>query len=280
MKPFCSIFLSTLICCSNLFGVEKLVIKGSDTLGAKMIPQIAEAFKAQHPEVAFEIAAEGSSTGLAAIIDQTADIGMSSRRAKSNEITSARAKGVILRPTMICNDGMAVIVNESLPIDALSLRQVERIFTGDIENWAAVAPVSAKISLYTRNTASGTYQDFKAYAMKRRDYALSSQKMAGNEQIAAEVASNPYGIGYVGLAYTQTKGVKVLAIDGVKPSIETVKSKQYPLSRPNFLYTNNLPHGLTAEFIDFVLSEEGQSIVSRVGFVPLVPEERATSISE
>ena len=268
MKKIALLAVAT-VCALSLNAAEKLVIKGSDTLGAKLVPQIAEEFKAQHPDVVFEIAAEGSTTGIAAIIDGTADIGMSSRRAKSSEITSARAKGVTMKPTIVSYDGMAVIVNENLPISGLRLRQIEQIFTGDVEDWSAVGPASGKISVYTRNTASGTYQDFKSLAMKKRDYASSSQKMAGNEQIASEVANNPNGIGYVGLAYTHAPGIKVVSIDGVLPSAETVNDKSYPLARPNFFYTNGVAEGLAGQFIDFVLSAEGQKIVETVGFIPI-----------
>ena len=125
------------------------------------------------------------------------------------------------------------------------------------------------ISIYTRNTSSGTYSEFKEMAMKKRDYAPSSQKLAGNEQIAAEVGKNPNGIGYVGLAYIKAKGVKVVAIDGTLPSVESVQKKAYPYSRPTFFYTNGEPAGLAKDFVDFTLSEAGQKIVTGVGFVPV-----------
>src|SRR3954464_13828059 len=117
---------------------EKLVIKGSDTLGAKLVPQLAEQFKASHPGVTFEIAAEGSTTGIAAIVDGTAQIGMSSRRAKPTEMSAGTAKGVSLKPTIVAYDGMGVIVNGSNPVSALTRRQVEQIFTGDITDWSQV----------------------------------------------------------------------------------------------------------------------------------------------
>jgi phosphate transport system substrate-binding protein len=103
--------------------------------------------------------------------------------------------------------------------------------------------------------------------MKKRDYARSSQKMAGNEQIAAEVAKNANGIGYVGLAYIHAEGIKVISINGVLPSKETVLSKKYPYARPTFYYTNGEPHGEAAKFIEFALSPEGQKIVEQVGFI-------------
>lgn len=262
--------LLTFLCATLMVSAENLVLKGSDTIGAKMVPQLAEAFKASHPNTSFEISAEGSTTGIVALIEDIADIGVSSRRAKPSEFSQARANGVILKPTVICWDGIAVIVNEKLPIEKLSLREVEQIFTGDINDWSTLCPFNGKISLYTRNSASGTYLDFKNYAMNRRDYSRKSQKMAGNEQIVREVAANENAIGYVGLAYSKAEGIKVLKINGILPSVETVHDKTYPISRPNFFYTNGNSYGNQRKFVDFVLSEEGQEIVRRVGFVPLI----------
>src|SRR3981081_2390137 len=248
---------------------ERLVIKGSDTLGAKLVPQLAEHFKAEHPGTTFDIAAEGSTTGIAAIIAGTAGVGMSSRRAKSSEVGAANAKGKNMKPTIVAYDGIAVIVNSANPVKALTKKQVEQIFTGDVTDWSAIGGKGGKISIYTRNTSSGTYSDFKELAMKKRDYAPSSQKMAGNEQIASEVGKNPNGAGYVGLAYTKAGGVKVMPIDGVSPSTQTVHAKTYPYARPRFYYTNGEPSGLAKEFLDFTIGPTGQKIVAQVGFVPI-----------
>jgi phosphate transport system substrate-binding protein len=162
-----------------------------------------------------------------------------------------------------------VIVNSANPIKGLTKKQVEQIFTGDVTDWSAVGGSGGKISIYTRNTASGTYSDFKELAMKKRDYAGGSQKMAGNEQIAAEVGKNPNGIGYVGLAYTKASGVKVMPIDGAIPSAKTVQAHSYPYARPTFYYTNGDPSGLAREFLNFTLSSPGQKTVAQTGFVPV-----------
>src|SRR5229473_2563260 len=217
---------------------EKLVIKGSDTLGAKLVPQLAEQFKAQHPGTTFNIAAEGSTTGISAIIDGTAQIGMSSRPTKPEEIAAAKAKGVNFKETIVAYDGIAVIMNTANPVKGLTKKQVEQIFTGDVTDWNAVGGSGGKISVYTRNTSSGTYSEFKELAMKKRDYAPDSQKMAGNEQIASEVSKNPNGVGYVGLAYTKASGITVVPTDGALPSKESVLGKAYPYARPTFYYTN------------------------------------------
>src|SRR5437867_3708869 len=265
------IYLS-LITIISLMGsayADRLVIKGSDTLGAKLVPQLAEQFKAQHPGTTFDIAAEGSTTGIAAIIDGTAQIGMSSRRAKPAEVGAAAAKGKNMKPTIVAYDGIAVIVNSANPIKGLTKKQVEQIFTGDVTDWSAIGGSGGKISIYTRNTSSGTYSDFKELAMKKRDYAPGSQKMAGNEQIAAEVGKNPNGAGYVGMAYTKAGGVKAMPIDGVLPSAKSVQGHSYSYWRPTFYYTNGDPSGLAKDCVDFTVGTGGQRIVAQVGFVPI-----------
>jgi phosphate transport system substrate-binding protein len=267
MKMLQILFAAALIA-SPAFA-QKLVIKGSDTLGAKLVPQLAEEYKARNPGVSFEIAAEGSTTGISAIIDGTAQIGMSSRRAKPTEMSGAQAKGVSMKPIIVAYDGIAVILNANNPLSELTKRQVEQIFTGEITDWSAVGGTPGRISIYTRNTSSGTYSDFKELAMKKRDYARSSQKMAGNEQIAAEVGRNPNGIGYVGLAYMNAPGTKIATIDGGAPTKEAVLAKKYPYARPTFYYTNGEPTGEAAKFVEFTLSDEGQRIASQVGFVPV-----------
>ncbi len=269
MKNISLLLALALVAAGTARADTKLVIKGSDTLGAKLVPTLAEEYKALHPGVSFEIAAEGSTTGISAVIDKTAQIGMSSRRAKPTEMSAATAKGVTLKPIIVAYDGMAVIVNANSPITKLTKKQVEQVFAGDVTDWSAIGGKPGKISIYTRNTSSGTYSDWKDLAMNKRDYAKSSQKMAGNEQIAAEVAKNPSGIGYVGLAYLNVSGTKVVSVDGQVPTKETVLSKKYPYARPTFYYTNGDATGEAAKFIEFTLSEVGQKISEKVGFVSI-----------
>ncbi len=250
---------------------EKIVIKGSDTLGAKMVPQLAEEFKAikskEGVEVIFEIAAEGSSTGIAAVIDGTADLGMSSRESKSTEQSKALLKGIKLDPIEVAKDGIAIVVNEANPMDEISAREVEKIFTGEVESWSSINGESGGISIYTRNTSSGTYAVFQQMALRKRDYATSSQKMAGNEQIASEVAKNANGIGYVGLAYLGTPGIKTLPVDGVTP-----EKPSYPFARPLYLYHdgNKELRPIVQEFVDFCLDPRGQKIVTDVHFISVL----------
>lgn len=249
---------------------ETLVIKGSDTLGAKMVPQLAEAYKAklqkQGIDVAFEIAAEGSSTGVASVIDATAEIGMSSRDPKDKEVAKAKSKGVDMKAITVAKDGIAIIVNESSPLESISLEEIELIFSGDVTDWSGISTQTGTISAYTRNTSSGTYAVFQKLGMSSRDYGAETQKMAGNEQIAAEVAKNPNGIGYVGLAYINTPGVKVLPVNGQAPD-----SPEYPLARPLYylINTNTVLSSAANDFIGFTFSPEGQEIIHQVHFLPV-----------
>jgi phosphate transport system substrate-binding protein len=260
--------ITTCMLCGSIYAANALVIKGSDTLGAKMVPQLAEAFKAKMEQlgqkVTFEIAAEGSSTGVASVIDATAEIGMSSRDPKAKEIAKAKAKGVDMKPITVAKDSIAIIVNESSSLESISLEEVEMIFSGDVTDWSAITMETGNISAYTRNTSSGTYAVFQKLALSSRNYGDETQKMAGNEQIAAEVAKNPNGIGYVGLAYINTPGVKVLPVEGSDPT-----SADYPLARPlYYLINDNEALSETAnDFIGFTLSPEGQEIIKRVHFL-------------
>jgi phosphate transport system substrate-binding protein len=247
-------------------GAQTISIKGSDTLGAKLVPQLAESFKAKNPGVKFEIAAEGSSTAFPALANGTAQIGMSSRKAKTEEITAARAKGIKLNEIEACHDMILVIVNKNNPVKALTKDQVAKIFTGQVKDWSEVGGTPGPISIYTRNTSSGTYKDWQSLAMKGRDYAPGSQKLAGNEQIAQEVAKNKNGIGYVGLAYSKAAGIHNVTIDGVQPVPANAKTFAY--SRACYLYVPESADATVKAFVDYVTSAEGQAIAQRIGFVP------------
>lgn len=256
---------------SNFASAEQVVIMGSDTLGAKLTVRLAEAFRskmeARGAPVAFEISSEGTTTALASVTDGTSDIGMASRAPKKTELTAAQARGVNVRSITVAHDAIAIITHESNPISSISLEELEYIYSGDISDWSGIAPGhEGTISAYTRNTASGTYSVLQKVALASRDYGKNTLQLAGNEQIASEVASNPLAIGYVGLAYTTTPGLKVIPIDGLQPG-----EPGYPLGRElRYLINGNQKlKAMTNDFIGFTLSPEGQSIVKQVHFLPV-----------
>ena len=232
------------------------------------MPQLAEGFKAAgNKGVKFEIAAEGSTTAFPALANGTAQIGMSSRKVKDDERTFCKTKGVFIKEHGICYDMLTVIVNKNSPLAKLSKAEVAKIFTGQIKDWSEIGGAPGKISVYTRNTSSGTYKDWQKLAMGGRDYPSSSLKMAGNEQIAQEVAKNKNGIGYVGLAYSKTAGTKTLVIDGVEPI--AANAKKYAYARLCYLYAPDKPSAEADAFMKYVESSAGQDIVRKVGFIPV-----------
>ncbi|WP_193211642.1 phosphate ABC transporter substrate-binding protein [Luteolibacter marinus] len=247
-------------------GAQTISLKGSDTLGAKLVPQLAESFKSKNDGVKFEIAAEGSSTAFPALANGTAHIGMSSRQAKPEEITAAQAKGIKLKEIEACHDMIVVIVNKGNSVKKLTKDQVAKIFTGQVKDWSEVGGAPGAISVYTRNTSSGTYKDWQKLAMKDRNYAPSSQKLAGNEQIAEEVSKNKGGIGYVGLAYAKKSGTAPVTIDGVAPI--AANARTYAYSRACYLYIPENADATAKAFADFAISPEGQKIAENLGFVP------------
>jgi phosphate transport system substrate-binding protein len=264
MKAICTLLASAVI--MTLADAQTLSLKGSDTLGAKLIPQLAESFKAAgNKGVKFEIAAEGSTTAFPALANGTAQIGMSSRKVKDDERTFCKTKGVYIKEHPICRDMLTVIVNKNSPVSNLTKAQVAKIFTGQITDWSELGGAPGPISIYTRNTSSGTYKDWQKLAMGGRDYAPTSLKMAGNEQIAQEVAKNKNGIGYVGLSYSKTPGTKAIIIDGVEPT--EANAKKYVYSRVCYLYAPDKPTDEAAAFLDYIKSDKGQEIVKKVGFV-------------
>jgi phosphate transport system substrate-binding protein len=162
---------------------------------------------------------------------------------------------------------LTVIVNKNSPLTKLTKAQVAKIFTGQIKDWSEVGGAPGPVSIYTRNTSSGTYKDWQKLAMGGRDYPSSSLKMAGNEQIAQEVAKNKNGIGYVGLAYSKTAGTKTIVIDGVEPVAKN--AKKYAYARPCFIYAPDKPTPEAGAFLAYIASPAGQDIVRKVGFIPV-----------
>lgn len=267
MKSILITSLMAIAFTAGLSAQSTIRIRGSDTLGAKLVPQWAEGFKKQGGSVSFDIAAEGSSTAFTNLAAGTAEIGMSSRKVKDDERTFCKTKGVFIKEYVVAHDMIAVVVNSKNPVTNLTKKQIAGIFTGVIKDWSEVGGTPGPISVYTRNTSSGTYKDWQSLAMRGKDYSADSQKLAGNEQIVQEVANNQNGIGYVGLAYTGGKGVKAISIDGLEATASNVKS--YPFARATYFYINGEPKGSVKEFLDYALSPAGSKISQIVGFIPV-----------
>lgn len=251
--------------------------KGSDTL-LQVAQALAEAYKAVKPSVEVSVTGGGSGTGIQALIEGNAEIANSSRPIKDSERESAVARGVEPVETVIGYDGIAVIAHKDSPVEQLTLDQLSDVYTGEIKDWRAVGG-SGEIAVFSRDTASGTYEVFKEQVVqkggadKSRDYSATAILLPSNTAIRAEVAKNPAAIGYIGLGYLDDS-VKVLAIVGpdgtpVVPDADTVKSGAYPVARPLYLYVDADARAEVREYMEWVLGDEGQAIVAEKDFVPV-----------
>ncbi len=251
-----------------LFGSEKvLIIQGSTTV-LPIAQRVAEGFMKRHSGVEISVRGGGSGVGIAGLLDGTCDIAMSSREMKPEELQKAKERGFIPQEIKIALDGIAVVVNPKNPLNGLTISQLREIYTGKITNWKEVGWRDEKIVVVSRDSASGTFECFNEIVLKKEPLTPRALYQASNKAVAVTVSNTKGAIGYIGMAYLEPK-VKALAVEGVMPSEETVRKGIYPISRPLFFYVRGEPKGLVKEFVDFVLSPDGQKLVKEVGYIPV-----------
>jgi phosphate transport system substrate-binding protein len=265
-----------------------LVSIGSDTLN-NLMTLWAEGFKKQYPNVKIEVEGKGSSTAPPALIAGTSQLGPMSRAMKKSEI-DAFEKKYGYKPTEIkvSLDGLSVFVHKDNPVERLKIEEVDAIFSKtrrgglkDITDWSQVGGPKAKISLFGRNSASGTYGFFKDNALFGGDFKSTVKEQPGSASVVQGVGRDKNAIGYSGMGY-RTSGVKAVALSKkgssnyAEPKPENVYNHSYPLWRYLYIYVNKAPNRpadpLVAEFIRFVLSKEGQLVNIKDGFLPLPAE--------
>jgi phosphate transport system substrate-binding protein len=266
---------------------------GSDTLN-NLMTFWAEKFKNIYPNVNVEIEGKGSSTAPPALISGTAQLGPMSRKMKAEEIDAFEKKyGYKPRLVAVAIDALAVYVNKDNPIQALTLQQVDSIFSStrkrggqDVATWGALGLTgewaNKPISLYGRNSASGTYGFFKEHALKNGDYRNSVKEQPGSASVVQGVEKELGGIGYSGIGY-RTSGVRAIPLidreGAVEPTQENAESFDYPISRYLYVYINvnpaTGPDPLVREFIRFVLSKQGQEDTAKDGYFPLPAKKAA-----
>jgi len=249
------------------FAGPEIIISGSTTV-LPIAQKTAEVFMSKHPDVKITVRGGGSGVGIAALIDKTCDIANSSRPIKDKEIQTAAGKGVNPKANVIAVDGIAIVVHPSNPLDGLTSQQVKDIYTGKISNWSQLGGPNTKIVVVSRDSASGTFEAFGELALHGEKVRPDALMQASNQAVATTVAQTPGAIGYVGLGYVNSS-LKLLSIDGIIPSKQTVLKKQYKYARPLFMYTDGEPKGIIKSYIDFVTGKEGQKIVEEVGFIGL-----------
>ncbi len=251
-----------------------ITIKGSDTM-VHLVSNWAQAFMQKNPGIEVSVTGGGSGTGIAALLNGTTDICAASRKIKNNELMLAIEKHIQPNEIAVARDGIAVIVNPANPVDELTIEQLGKIFTGKSSRWSDFSGPDEKIIVLSRESSSGTYVFFQEMVLKKQDYMTDAKLMPATSTIIQSVSTDRWSIGYVGLGYALAAKdkVKILAIKAdenspaILPSEQTVKSGQYIISRPLYLYLNGQPKGTLKEFVDFCLSNEGQAIVQETGYV-------------
>ena len=270
MKLLLSLLASVLSFSVMSFGAEeRVVVKGSNTLGASLVPRLAEAYRATGKKVRFSISAEGSATAFPALAAGKADIGASSRAMTAQEAALFHGSSAGLKQTVLCLDGIAVVVNGANPLKGLTKAQVRQILTGDIRDWSAVGGAKGPISVFTRNAVSGTGLELQRMAMAQRAYAPGSRVLPTNEKVAEQVGRTPGGIGYVSLAFTHHAGTKVVPVGGVFPSEKAVRGGSYPYRREVYLFTTKNAPAAAKDFVAFCTGTAAQKVVRDAGFVPV-----------
>ncbi len=274
---------------------------GSDTLN-NLMTFWAESFRKEYPNVRIQIEGKGSSTAPPALIAGTAQLGPMSRSMKKDEEEAFTSKyGYPVTRIAVALDSLAVFVHKDNPITGLSLPQVDAIFSkthkggisedfvtwgqlGLTAEWAAMP-----LSLFGRNSASGTYGFFKEHALSKGDFKDTVKEQPGSASVVMGITEDRSGIGYSGIGY-KTSGVKAVALSAkqgepaVEPNYENVLSGKYPLSRFLYIYVGKEPNKplppVTAEFLKFVLSKAGQEIVVKDGYMPLTAEVAAKELAK
>lgn len=236
-----------------------------------LVQVLAEEYLAKHPDVDISVSGGGSGVGITALLDGVIDIAMSSREAKEKEVIAFREKGKELVPVIIAYDAIAVIVHPSNPVSNLTLETLQKIYSGEITSWQELGGAKMPIVPISRDFASGTFEVFNRIVLKGKEVTPKALMLISNLAILQEVSSSPGCIGYVGLGYVR-ESVKVVALDGVLPSWDTVRTRMYPLSRPLYLYLDRTPEGAVKDFLEFILGERGQQIVAETGFIPVAEE--------
>lgn len=277
-------------------------ISGSNTIGAKLGPAIAEGYlhkigatdikrvSVQHEEmnivgnlngrdVVIEIKAHGSTTGFKDMQDGKCDLAMASRRIKDKEQKSLLNAGFgdlkqIQNEHILALDGIAVIVNQNLSVEELTIDEIARVFSGEIQDWQELGGNPGKIVVYARDDKSGTFDTFKSLVLGKSYKLISDAKrFDSNADLSDNVARDVNGIGFVGLPYI--RNAKALAVaDGESPPIYpttfTVRTEDYALSRRLHLYSSEtIKNRHVNDFVDYALSEEGQKFVKDIGFIDL-----------
>lgn len=251
---------------------ERITVKGSDTM-VVLAQKWAEVYMKNTPSTAIQVTGGGSGTGISALINGSTDIAISSRKMKATEMDKMKELYNTRGVEVACaKDGITVYLHPSNKVKELTMKQLGQIFRGEITNWKQVGGADQKIKLYGRENSSGTYVFFQEHVVEG-DYAASCQTLPGTAAVVNAVKKDPSGIGYGGAAYAE--GIVICKVKkdenspGVVASTETIKNDTYPISRYLFMYLKNRPTGALKNYIDWILSPDGQKLVVEMGYFPI-----------
>lgn len=259
------IFLSG--CSGNISDSNSFTITGSDTM-LELTSNLAEAYMKEHPGISITVIGGGTVEGIQALIKDKTDICTASRNLKPYEAKLlAEYYGSLGLVFLVAKDGLSISVHAENPVKNLSLKNIKDIYTGKITNWKALGGIDTMIIPVSRNPNSGTYLYFKDHILEGENYSANTVIKATTKEIVQFVSENSNAIGYGGMAYTGN--VFNVRIDGIEPSDENVRNDTYPVTRYLHFFTTKAPGGVIKNFIDWVLSPEGQGIVRKTGYIPL-----------
>jgi phosphate transport system substrate-binding protein len=250
--------LTALNCSSrNSAKTHLLTIAGSTSV-QPFAEKLAEIYMDIHPNLVINVQGGGSTAGIKACREKAAEIGTSSRELHPNESDLTRI--------VIAKDGIAVIVHPQNPVKSITVDQLKEIFSGKIRSWAQLGWVNKSIYFVNREEGSGTRDAFESLVMKKKEISDEALVQDSNGSVREIIASDPQAIGYISFGIVNHQ-VKALAVNGIQPTLSTIKSGQYTLTRP-FLFTlPPQPTPLARQFVDFVLSRDGQGILEKEGLV-------------
>jgi len=271
IKPLAIAFSLLMFLTGTAMAAGSVVIKGSTTV--LPIAQTAlEGYMKAHPGVNISLSGGGSGEGIKAMMDKSTDIATSSREIKDSETAQAKAKGVSPMAHIVAIDAIVPIVNPKNKVQNLTIDQLSQIYQGKITNWKDVGGENLQIVVVSRDSSSGTFESWAHLVLNNAKVTPRAQLQASSGAIVQTISKNRYAIGYIGIGYINPS-VKPLTVGGIRATAETAISKQYPIARPLYMYTNGEPKGDTAGYIKFVLSPAGQKLVAKEGFVPLTGDE-------
>lgn len=221
--------------------------------------ELAKAFMAKNPKVKINVAGGGSSAGVKAAQEGTADIGSASRELKEKEVGTVQELKIAL-------DGIAVVIHKDNKVEDLTMEQIQKIFMGEIKDWSEVGGEKGAIHVFNREEGSGTRGAFEDIVMKKEAFTEKAGIQNSTGAVRTAVAGDKAGIGYISLG-SLNEDVKALKVGGVEATIENIKKDTYKVYRPFLYMTQKAPEGATKAYIEWVLSDEGQKVVESKKFI-------------